>query len=436
MKNRKNNTNSENVVQLVSREAAEEEFGESAASVISKDMLVTWMKFILTDDMPNKNGERVQESEFDNLISTGFYKPVKMMVGGINDGHEDAEPIGVITHLTKDGGRILALAALWPTERAEDVQLLKERINDGKPVNVSWEIYYEDRELDGGIANLKNTSLRAVTIVGLPAYAGRTPVLAIASNKWSEPYVKTLKDADFLYIGADGNRYFPYRDREGKVAIERLPEIENEIAASSLADEVKQTTQTKLSKLRLILDSDGDIAQLLGAENFLEVKLDIKELEGRNAELTTKVEELTSQLEAAQLALTSANEAKASAESTAQELKDQVKGLDEELGQLREFKAEADKEQAKADKLVELREKFVAAGVDKSEEFFVENFDKLSALDDLGLEFMLQELAAFSKSEENNTASASSRSSVPNVPGSGGEVTISDLAKALRERKK
>jgi hypothetical protein len=61
------------------------------------------------------------------------------------------------------------------------------------------------------------------------------------------------------------------------------------------------------------------------------------------------------------------------------------------------------------------------------------------SLEDNEIDFMLQEMVAFKDEESKGESEASVKTKkpvVPNVPGSGGEVTISDIAAALRERNK
>src|SRR5689334_5002936 len=102
----KTNTDSVDIVELLSKEDVESQFGEAAASVIATDQVITWAKFILTDDKPNGNRQRVPKEEFENILKTGLFKPVKMAVGEIADGHEDSKPLGVITNLKIEGNKI------------------------------------------------------------------------------------------------------------------------------------------------------------------------------------------------------------------------------------------------------------------------------------------------------------------------------------------
>jgi len=178
-------TNIEELVEL-SSEPTLDEVNESVSSTVVKNDWISWTKFVLTDNLPNENKQRVPEKEFENLIKTGIYMPFKMAYKEPKDDHSDAFPLGVIAHLKRTGNQIVALAALWKKEREEDIAYLKECMANKIPVNVSWEIMHEDSEIGAdGVEDLIGTSLRGVTVVRRPAYAGRTPVLEVASTDGS-----------------------------------------------------------------------------------------------------------------------------------------------------------------------------------------------------------------------------------------------------------
>lgn len=158
------------------------EDNDAVASVALNDQF-NFVKFILTDTKANANKQRIPMEEFDNLVKTGAYAPFKMAKGKILDGHDNAEPVGVITNLVQDDERIKCIAALWTRERPEDVELIKQAYAEKRPLNISWEIQFSDSEKDDeGVETLHGTSLRAATLVGMPAYEGRTPVFAFAST--------------------------------------------------------------------------------------------------------------------------------------------------------------------------------------------------------------------------------------------------------------
>lgn len=168
-------------VKLISDELEIEEMAASAS--ISLNPNVSWMKFLLTDDRHNANKQRIPREEFANVLRTGLFMPLKMAYGEISEGHANTFPLGVMTHLKTEGNSIEALAALWNKERNEDVEFLRNRYSEGKGIDISWELTYTDEDTeDDGVA-LRNVSMNAATIVGMPAYQGRTPALALSSTE-------------------------------------------------------------------------------------------------------------------------------------------------------------------------------------------------------------------------------------------------------------
>jgi hypothetical protein len=171
----------EDMVQLDNTE------GEAFAALMENPR-VNWIKFVLTDDKPNGNKQRIPQEEFPNIINSGIYMPIKKAMGKTEKGHKDSLPLGVITHLKQVEDKIKGIAALWSKERPKDVEQIKTEVKSGKTVNLSWELSYdaEASEKKDGIETLKNVVLTGATIVGVPAYMGRTAVEAFASDKDKE----------------------------------------------------------------------------------------------------------------------------------------------------------------------------------------------------------------------------------------------------------
>lgn len=175
-----------------------EEANEAFASVVLNPAY-RWAKFVLTDDKVNLNRQRIPKEEFPNLISSGIFAPIKMAVNEIREDHSESLPIGVITNLIEQEDRVIGLAALWAKEREEDVEYLRTLYKDKKPLNLSWEIYYKEASKEeDDIEVLKGTILKAATLVGLPAYGGRTQILTMASQNsevtLNEEEIKALQD--------------------------------------------------------------------------------------------------------------------------------------------------------------------------------------------------------------------------------------------------
>ena len=304
-----------------------------AFASVTLNPTLRWMKFILTDDIPNGNKQKVPQEEFSSLISTGVHMPIKMAQGEIKPGHDEALPLGVITNLKQFQNRIEGLAALWSRERPEDVELVINEFKAGRAPQISWEIPYTDIVEKDGIQELRGICLRAATLVGLPAYAGRTPVLAVAS-----------KD-----------------NTEDKISMEEL-----------------ETLKVQLE----------------------EAKAKITELQDQLAEK----EKAASEVEA-------------------------------ELTQLREFKAAFDKEQAEVEKLAAIKAKFTEAGIEKEDEYFATNKEALLTLDETALNFMIQELVAFTQAAIKPDPKDNTDIPIPFNTNNVNPSDLKSLAEALRARK-
>jgi hypothetical protein len=241
------------VVYLLDENEVESEMGEAFAAFMLNPT-VTWAKFILTDDRTNGNGQRIPKEEFPNLIKSGIHMPVKMVNGEI-EGHPNSKPLGTITHLkqvtTEDGSSaIVALAALWGQERPADVKYIKQRFADKQPVDVSWEILFEDSTLNAetNSEDLHGTVLRAATIVGNPAYEGRTPFLAIASKNAAVTDETNTEDTLM----------------EAKDLEARLAELEPKLteAESQLAQLQSSLTEKDAEIARLTEENTAQLAEL------------------------------------------------------------------------------------------------------------------------------------------------------------------------------
>ena len=372
-----------------------------------------WAKFVLTDDDVNLNLQKIPQEEFDNLIATGVFTPLKMDFGKISDGHRAAErkPLGVITNLKKEQqnekASLIALAALWQKERPEDVELLKRMIEEGNPPKVSWEVSYRDSEYQGDIEILRGVVLTGAAIVANPAYADRTKFLAVASletesEKWTREYINDLPDSAFLYIEDGGEkdeenkttprrlRHLPYRDKEGRIDPEHL---RNAIARLSQQNTGKtwlteELRQRLLEKARRLLDT-------------------------YNKEENSEMEET---LEEKLVALQVENER-----------------LKKELEELQAYKEAVEREKASASRIRQIKSYFEAKGLEKPDSYFEENKDLLLSLSDSALEFMVQELVSFA---ENMKEKKEATSSLPNINEYNDETkpnSIKELARKLRE---
>ncbi|NMC34386.1 MAG: hypothetical protein GYA36_18330, partial [Veillonellaceae bacterium] len=121
--------------------------------------------------------------------------------------------------------------------------------------------------------------------------------------------------------------------------------------------------------------------------------------------------------------------------SLVEDLQSKLDQYESELAQLREFKSSIEQEEREKQKLEEIKSKFVEAGIEKDEQYFVDNKDKLLNADSSVLDFMIQELASFASA----TASKQTFEKKPVVPDlvskSTGEVSVSDMVNYLRNKR-
>ena len=430
-------TSSIDIVKILKDKDVRQEFGDAVASFLRNETVV-WTKFVLTDDVPNGNKMRIPHEEFPNLMDSGLHMPFKMAFGEINRGHDGAFPLGTIAHIKEeeiDGRHLLVgLAALWSKERPEDVLMFKSAMASEKKPQVSWEILYGDYSSnEDGTIDLKDTSLSGVTVVGDPAYEGRTPVLAVAAKQWSRPYLEELPEDAFMHIGEDGERLFPYKDADGRVDPSRLNLVLGELANSSLPSEVIEEYRERVKDLQAKLESgaslDNPSLKKSSKSNAGKTKSEENKLD-ELTELKNKVAELEQALSEAKNALTTK-------ETQLTENASLLTEQEKELTELREFKAAIDAEAEKQVKLDEIKQKFQEAGIEKDDSYFDKNSEYLLGMDESARDFLLQELVAFSsKKDDEEDGKESKASKLPRLDGVEQEddASIEGLAKALRER--
>jgi hypothetical protein len=231
----KNTINLETQIDLI-----EESNPGEAFAAVSLNPTFQWAKIIVTDAKANLNKQRIPLEEFANLIRTGLFAPVKMSEAGDPKTHKDAfgKPIGTITQLLEEKEKVIALAALWKKERPEDISMLKDQYTKGNLPNVSWEISYaEERDEEDGVKALYGTSLDGLTVVSVPAYAGRTAFIGLAERKDT--------DSDIDGENLEGGNKPEMEELE--LAKTKISELEAKIAELETA---KATAEAELTTLR------------------------------------------------------------------------------------------------------------------------------------------------------------------------------------------
>lgn len=172
---------------------------EADASIAQNKDAMSYAKFIFTDSEKNYNKQRVGESEFDNVVRTGVYMPFKMAVVSESLDHPQSRPIGTIIQLKKEGKQVKGIAGIWKRDFKDELDFLKESIAQGNLPQVSWELLYSESTKDeDDVEDLKGVIVKAATVVSKPAYGGRTPILAIASQTNSNSEGKELEELEQL----------------------------------------------------------------------------------------------------------------------------------------------------------------------------------------------------------------------------------------------
>lgn len=412
-------TKLETMVELINESEASEVFGVAVASEVANPA-VTYVKFTLTDNKRNANRQRIPDSEFQNLVRTGIFMPIKMAEGEISPGHKFTKPLGVMTHLKEvvnefGNKAIIALAALWSEERPEDIQLLKTRFAEKKPIDVSWEVLYSDAEYNPEFdsTDLLGTVLKAATIVGNPAYQGRTQFLSVAAKKWSKAYIDELPKGHFLVPDYNGKNHLPIMDSDGKLDRAKLKEALEGLGALDLPTKLLQEKKATVMSFLERFDAGASIDEVskdfyyAPAEIVEDTTLnEIDELKAKLGELEAKLTEALDAANAKEIAFAEKQTAVSELEAKVAELTEKVSANEAELLPLRELKASIDAKAEYEAKLSDLKAKFTEAGIERDETYFAENAEKLFALDEASLSFMLGELKTIpaAKSDESHAS--------------------------------
>jgi hypothetical protein len=421
-------------------------FDNSALASINNNSSVSWMKFILTDDKPNANGHRIPKEEFSNILETGLYMPVKLSEEAAEQvelDHLGSKPIGTITHLFEKDDHIEALAALWSRERPNDIELLKQKFDNGQSIEISWEVEFDptlSKEEEDGTIALGGVNMNAATIVDFPAYMGRTPIVAVAGleGKAKASVYNTLEKL------SDGETLADAEKELMRVLVDAAKEDVESDAGSldSIMSRVSNGETLSEKELQLLRNATYRIASSEVVSKINEIlttgvesKMETISLE----EHKRVVSDLESKLEEAQEALDKR-------ETELSETKSELEDIQPKYSELKEFKDEYDQAQAQAEKLESIREKFAEKGIEVTDNYMEEKKETFLEMSESAIDFFIQEFVAFKESqaqtedvEEDDkgeaSASISLTSQLPNISSSSddGEVKKDDIMNYLSE---
>lgn len=141
------------------------------------------LRFVFTDFQPNSNKQGVPRSEASNLIKSAINMPIKTMFkyNKIYE-HPGSFPIGNITSMEEVDDKLIGEAVIWPEEFPEFIEYFDSKPNED--INFSWELKYRNSQIDeNGTSWLQDCNVLSAVIVATPAYAGRTPLIARASDE-------------------------------------------------------------------------------------------------------------------------------------------------------------------------------------------------------------------------------------------------------------
>jgi hypothetical protein len=228
-----------NIVELSTEDI--QSLPKEVVAAISRNPTLKWIKFVLTDDAPNANAQRIPKEEFANLVKTGVHMPIKMAQGFIREGHEFSIPIGSITNLVERDNFVEGIAGLWQKEFPDEIDVLQERASSDDKPQLSWEILYQDSNFDNnGVESFEGVMLEAATFVEAPAYEGRTPVMVMASKKEAQ-------SEDYKIVTEDYNKME-----------EQLKALESELAKARSENESLTSDLATLQENFDALESEKD----------------------------------------------------------------------------------------------------------------------------------------------------------------------------------
>lgn len=423
---------------------------ELEAYAAEVDPYKTWLHFVFTDDKPNANKQRIPKEEFDSLIKSAKFMPVKKAEGGIGDTHDNAVPMGSIASARVEEGdnvsRIEGLAALWNKEYPEDIAALRQAFNDGKPIDFSWEIGYHEskpNEDDPEVEDLFGCTTMAATIVGFPAYEGRTAVLALASvgESFEERIDKVRMALAKFMMQKDGQsveRYWLRQTFSDLAVVQDYEETEYYKVKYSISTDgkiefdfvnQKKVTQEWVDAHFSASMEAAEVAQKEWAAKFSAVKRWVfKFVKDKEGGSSMELKDLMAMFEG----LEPEKQAKAAFESLTDFL-DEFNSLKTERDSLVEEKEGREEDERKASLLQGRLEALKEIGVEYSDKELEAKVKMLVEMNDDAFDFFVTELAAGMKRED-ETGEAGLR--IPRTGDPDGKTSLELIKEYLKEEDK
>lgn len=247
--------------------------GYVRATASESNPLMAQLHFVFTDFAPNANKQGVRRSEIDNIVRSSLYMPVKASFDGTAyRGHSGAVPIGPIVSMREENGVLVAEARVWRDEFPDLIEYITAKASKGeKNVNFSWEMFYKDSEIDSdGNEWLNDVVVAGTTLVDVPAYRGRTHLIAMAEQAANE--VQAALEARIVVL----EQLVETLSQRSEVMTENVedvtPTVDAEEVVAETEEVVAETTeevdavQAELTELRAFkhrVEREAAVAQIV-----------------------------------------------------------------------------------------------------------------------------------------------------------------------------
>jgi hypothetical protein len=355
----------------------------------SSNPFQTKLSLILTDFEPNRNKQAISQAEAANIINSALISPLKINFDGESySGHKNAIPIGAIASAYNgdDNGKpvIKADAVIWNDLYPDVKDHIKQAFAEG--IGTSWEIYFEDSKTDdNGIQWLEGCIFAGTCIVETPAYGPtRTRLLAIAES------LNELSNKGEL-----------------------MPKTES-------GTEVNQLQTDIYAVMDVISGLYNGLYNMLDQTSELEAQLATTDMPAMAEQLTKLLSSIQSTFESLKSKATTAEELKVTLESSLAEVTTELNTLKDGIAVAEQAAILAEKETKRNTAISELGLDF-----DAKKDFY------------MGMaEEMFESYVTDLKVVRGSKATAETRNVIPEpttTPNNVSEMSISDLAKAIRD---
>lgn len=376
-------------------------YSQASINTDFKHPLQKRIDFVFCDALPNANNQAVPESEFDNVVASSMYTPVKINFDGEGPtGHANAAPIGPITSMQVQDSKVLGSAIIWCAGNEKVIDWMSKASAEEGGVQFSWEIFYSHSETDtNNIEWLHNIVSDGIAIVANPAYEGRTPLLSMAEKQDAQTTKKegTMK--------TDTVKTDAVKTNTQSADIQEVKDA----AQSATMDDLYAQVQSLTDRMYTMMDA------LYSALEEVKPQVDVTNIESDFSALLDKLRGMSSKLSEATVKLTES---------------------EQELSDLRAFKAST---QAK-EVLSARRDVMIGAGV--TGDAFEKRAEVISGMSDEAFTAYVADITDLLPKPSSSQKAVSTTSAAVVIPDpfhntgteEGASITVKDLAKHLKNK--